>query len=347
MPDRQRIRLACWLHQIWQQLTGRFTELEYEWELLRRRWERVQQTHRRCQLAHQHGWLLCLPGLQAELLDALAGLADMISSLRTAYQPVAPQELKLSHWYQELEQLHDEFATVTYLKEEGKLRVETPAITLADVELGSFAIDFKKEKSGPSINDFAITALDANPASQNENVTHPHVKDGELCAGDAKAPIKIALESGRLADVFLLIQSTLQTYNPQSAYVKLSDWHGVPCSDCARSVDSEESYSCNRCGNSLCEQCFSSCSSCSSSFCPGCVQGCSACKVDCCEACLDLSEGNGEPLCRDCRTSCDRCDKMVGTDELDEESQLCKECSEEDDAEQPKETQATEEVSNT
>lgn len=345
MPDRHRIRLACWLHQIWQQLQGRFAELEYDWELLRRRWERVQQTYRRCRMAHQHGWLLCLPGLQAEMFVALSSLADMICSLRTAYQPPPMQELTLSHWYQELEQLYDEFTTVSYLKEEGKLRVETPPITLADVELGSFAIDFKKEGQGPSINNFSITALNANPASQNDDVTHPHVKDGELCAGDAKAPIKVALESGRLADVFLLIQSTLQTYNPQSAYVKLDQWHGVPCSDCSRPVDSDESYSCNRCGNTLCEQCFSSCSSCSSSFCPECIRGCASCKVDCCEACLDLSEGNGAPLCRDCRTSCDRCGKMVGTEELDEESRQCKECSELDEAEPSQEAPTTEEVS--
>ena len=69
-------------------------------------------------------------------------------------------------------------------------------------------------------------------------------------------------------------------------------------------------------------------------ICPGCVRGCYACKVDCCEACLELfRKGNGNPLCRDCRTSCGRCGKMVGTHEIDEEKQVCLECFEEDEEE--------------
>lgn len=344
MPDRQHIRLARWLHQIWLDCLGRSSEHCYEWSQFRRGWERVLQTYRRCQLAQEHGLFLCLPGIQSELGSALVGLADVITVLRTAYQPTPVLDLTQSHWYQEVVQLYDEFPAVTFLKAEGKLSVETPAITLAGVELGAFSIDFKKDKSRPTINDFVITALDANPASQNDDVTHPHVKDGDLCTGDATEPIKAALASGRLVDAFLLIQSVLQTYNPNSAYVKLEQWNGTPCSDCSRSVDPEDSYSCNRCGNTLCDHCFSSCSSCSSSFCPGCVRGCASCHSDCCESCLELSEGKGNPLCRDCRTNCDRCDKLIGKDELDEETQLCQACSDQEEEEQPEETPVTQEA---
>lgn len=341
MHDRHRIRLACWLHQIWQQFIGRFAEPAYEWEQLTRRWERVQHTYRRCRLASSHGLLLCLPILKAEMLDALVGLADVASVLRTAYQQTSLTELSLSHWYLELEQLHQEFSSVSFQKSEGKLRVETPPITLARVSLGAFALDFKKEGLSPSICDFYISALEPNPASANTDVIHPHVKDGELCAGDAKAPMKAALASGRLADVFLLIQSTLQTYNPQSAYVKLEHWNGVPCSDCSSTVDPEDSYSCNRCGNTLCGHCFSSCASCSLYFCPSCIRGCATCHVDCCEACIELSEGNGDPLCRNCRTTCDGCNKVIGKDELDEESQLCQACADSEETELSDDADAT------
>ncbi|MFO0815328.1 MAG: hypothetical protein U0796_19100 [Gemmatales bacterium] len=342
MHDRQRIRLAYWLHQIWQKCVIRFDELDYEWSQLTKGWGRVQQAYRRCQLAQEHGWLLCLPGLQTELFVALTGLADVISVLRNAYQPTPVQELTQSHWYLEVVQLYDEFPAVTFRKEQGRLRVETPAITLEHVELGAFAIDFARDKS-PSINSFTITALDPNPASQNDEVTHPHVRDGELCAGDAKEPMKAALVSGRLVDAFLLIQSVLQTYNSHSAYVKLEQWQGTPCSDCSRSVDPEESYSCNRCGSTLCDHCYSSCSSCSSSFCPCCIRGCAVCHNDCCEACLEVSEGNGDPICRDCRTSCDNCGKVVGKDELDED--LCQACSELQETEQAEEAETPQEVS--
>jgi hypothetical protein len=342
MPDRTRIRLAFWLHHIWQQYSEGFDELEYEWSQLRRRWQRLQQAYRRCQLAQEYGWLLCLPGLQAELFAAIASLADVISALRTAYQPTAIPELTQRHWYHEVVQIFDEFPEVTFAKQDRQLRVETPAITLEGVELGAFAIDFKHEKR-PSINNFTVTALDANPASNNEDIHHPHVKDGELCAGDAKAPLRAAIAHGRLCDAFLLIQSVLQNYNPNSAYVKLDQWHGTPCTDCSRPVDPEDSFTCNRCGNTLCDHCYSSCSSCSSTFCPGCIRGCAACHSDCCEACLDVSEGNGDHLCRQCRTSCDKCGKRVGKDELDDD--LCQACVEQQEAEQTEEAEITQEVS--
>jgi hypothetical protein len=52
------------------------------------------------------------------------------------------------------------------------------------------------------------------------------------CAGDAETPLKAAIANGSLCDAFLLIQSVLQIYNPNWAYVKLDQWHGTPCTDC-------------------------------------------------------------------------------------------------------------------
>ena len=178
MHDRQRVRLAYWLYQTWQRCAGRLDELDYEWSQLRRGWQQAQRVWRRYLMAQEHGWLLCLPGLQAELLAALTVIADFITVLRNAYQPTPLQELSQRHWYQEVVQLYDEFPAVTFTKEDAKLRVETPAIRLEHIELGAFAIDFKREKSIPNINNFFIEALDANPANNNPDVIHPHVKDG-------------------------------------------------------------------------------------------------------------------------------------------------------------------------
>ena len=202
MPDRQRIRLASWLHQLWQKQASAFPELPYEWSLLLSRWEGIQQSFRRCQLALQHRLLLCLPELQRELGSALRNEADLISSLRSAYEPVVQEDLTFRHWHEEVQQLYEEFNTVTFEKNEGKLRVETPVITLGKICLGAFAIDFKKGRHGLSIQSFEIVALNPEPACTDSEVTHPHVKDGELCAGDAKVPIRAALEAGRLTDAF-------------------------------------------------------------------------------------------------------------------------------------------------
>ena len=63
----------------------------------------------------------------------------------------------------------------------------TESITLQDVELGSFAIDFVwsrlAQQRGSSC--FDIVALDPNPATGRDEVNHPHVNDLDLCAGDA------------------------------------------------------------------------------------------------------------------------------------------------------------------
>ena len=123
---------------------------------------------------------------------------------------------------------------MTYLPEEGKLRVEMPAITLGDVDSAPLRSISRRRDwlIDPTVS--SSRQWMPNPASTNSDVIHPHVKDGELCAGDAKAPINAALASGRLADAFLIIQSTLTDLQRRSAYVKLDQWHGVPCSDCSR-----------------------------------------------------------------------------------------------------------------
>lgn len=331
MLDRQRLRLAVWLQQLWQQQSMTFPEVSYEWGLIGSRWEHLQRARHRCQLALKHGLMLCLPGLQHDLLYALRNLVEQSISLRTNFECRHQEKLSCRHWFQEVEQLYEEFNTVTFQPEAGKLRVETPVITLEGICLGSFAIDFKKEGHDLSIQRFEIVALQPEPAATDSAMTHPHVREGELCAGDAKVPIKAALESGRLVDAFLLIQSVLQTYNSRSAYLKLDQWYGISCTDCARSIHPEDSHSCHGCDHPLCDQCYHSCSSCSSTYCPECIQGCSSCKGSYCEACLESSERNGKQLCRDCRTSCGRCGKLVAVEEIDEEEQVCLDCVDEEE----------------
>ena len=333
MPDRQRIRLAAWLQQLWQQQSRTLPEVSYEWGLLVSRWESLQLALYRCQLANKHGLMLCQPGLKEELQRGLRNLTQQIGTLDAFYEVVHYEELSFRHWFEEVEQIHQEFDNVTFVPEEGKLRVETPVITLGEICLGAFVIDFKKKGYGISIHHFEIEALQPEPASTDAASTHPHVKDGELCAGDAKVPIRAALEAGRLTDAFLLIQSVMQTYNSRSAYVKLDQWYGVACSDCSHTIDPDDSYSCHGCEHPLCDQCYSSCSSCSTTYCPECIQGCSSCKSSYCEACLEPSERNGKPLCRDCRTSCGRCGNVVSTDEIDEEQAVCLDCVDEDEEE--------------
>lgn len=342
MPNRKLIRLGIWLQRCWRQSCLSFPEMEYEWRQFRGRWEAVQLAYRRCCLAATRGLSLCLPELQRQLEQALRYLAELNSVLSSTYQPINPPELTLRHWLEEVTQLHDEFDSVTFVKNEGKIRVETSPITLRDIYLGPFAIDLRLKGETISILNFEIVALDPQASSHDSEVTHPHVKEGELCAGDAKVPIRAALEAGRLVDAFLLIQSTLQTYNRQSAYVTLDKWFGVTCSDCSETVDPEYSYTCEGCRCTMCSQCISSCSSCSTSYCPSCIGGCADCKADCCSGCLEESESNQSSYCRQCRARCNKCGNLAGKEELDAENQYCPECKE-DDLE-PEPSEATQEA---
>lgn len=331
MSIRERLRLAAWLQELWRRQSKPFPETPYHWDLLQSRWQAAWTALHRCQLAIKHRLQLCLPSLRQALVSALSHLSAQIGVLSSCYEIVEREELTLRHWYEEVVQLEDEFLKVSFDPEEGRLRVETPVITLTEVYLGAFAIDFRKEERELSVASFRIEALDPQPASKDEDVVHPHVKAGEICPGEGKVPIRAALESGRLADAFLLVLSVLKTYNSRSAYVKLEEWHGVSCFDCSIIVSQDDSYLCHRCRESLCQNCTSSCSSCSETFCPECVQGCSSCRTSCCEACLENSEGSGRSLCQDCRTSCDQCGKELGLDEVDD-AHLCRDCAKEADS---------------
>ena len=95
MADRQRIRLACWLHQIWQQLSRAI-----HWTRIRvgACWLAVGKAFNSaasaCQLAHQHGWLLCFQGFRLKMLrcSGRSGRHDH-PVCELPIEPVAPQEL--------------------------------------------------------------------------------------------------------------------------------------------------------------------------------------------------------------------------------------------------------------
>jgi hypothetical protein len=323
------IRLAGWLQRCWQQAHRRpVPDLEYEWTQLRNRWEAVRRAHRQVAMAVAHGWLLCLPECKKQLAECLRHLADASCALSSAYSQDDLPVLSLRHWLEEMTQLHEEFDGVTISREQGKIRVATPPITLREVSLGAFAIDLRSKGGTLSIASFEIEALDPSAANSDSDIFHPHVRDGELCAGDAKVPIRKALEEGRLVDAFLMIQSTLQTYNPRSAYVTLDKWHGEICSDCSETVDPQDSYVCERCHCTLCSQCRSECSSCSTAYCPSCIHTCADCKESYCRGCLEESESRQALYCRHCRASCNKCGNLVGQEELDAEHQYCPACTE-------------------
>jgi hypothetical protein len=228
----------------------------------------------------------------------------------------------------ELEQLEEEFSEVSINWKPRRLAVKTEPIQLQDVQLGPFSIRLRWEDwaTNPTTSCFEIVALDPHPAGSNADVTHPHVKEEELCGGDATVPVGQALASGRLAEAFLLIRSVLTTYNPRSAHVPLAEWNGTFCADCGASVDSSETFCCSACDSDCCDECTTSCGVCGSTRCFGCSIRCAECDVACCPECLKAVASTDQECCNQCCATCIQCDEVVLRTDFDVESGLCSAC---------------------
>jgi len=273
-------------------------------------WDALQADRRRLALAHDCGFTHCLPVLREEIRLRIEALHRSVAALRVP--PRTPAESPgASDWVAELRALEAEFGELEIDDRRCVLRVVTEPIALKRVELGPFALELVWSRFGETrgAHCFDILALEPNPAGGRDRVTHPHVQDGTLCAGDAAAPIERALADGRLGDAFALVRSVLETYNPKSAYVGLDEWHGTPCSDCGDRTDREESYYCTGCHSDLCEDCSSCCRSCEETRCDGCLEPCAGCSDPTCSRCLD-EVGGGKSACRECRADCRDCSEL-------------------------------------
>src|SRR5690606_3706651 len=98
-----------------------------------------------------------------------------------------------------------------------RVTVVTDDIQLEGIPLGPFKIKLDWSRLGDS-QPYEVIAVEANPASSSDDVTHPHVQDNRLCEGDGRQALQKALAQGRLFDFFVLVRQILTTYNPSSAY---------------------------------------------------------------------------------------------------------------------------------
>ena len=204
--------------------------------------------------------------------------------------------------YEDLKQVQEEFGRLQYNTEEQILSVFTDTIELEDIFLGDFELQLQIAKMAEMKNNgyLRVIALDPHPAATNDCITHPHVSDEYLCAGDASVPMQAALTNGRICDFFMLVRSVLETYNPSSPYVALNEWDGISCYDCGYVVSGDDSYYCEACDNSYCDECMSYCVSCDTSLCRGCLTSCQFCEEPCCQECLKVCSECEEPGCSSC-----------------------------------------------
>src|SRR5450631_205892 len=101
--------------------------------------------------------------------------------------------------YQELNQLQQEFPKVTIEPQHHLLTALTDSIELEGICLGEFRLELHLDRldKHADVSAFDVVALDPNPPYSSQDVTHPHVRDNQLCAGDATGPVALALREGR------------------------------------------------------------------------------------------------------------------------------------------------------
>ncbi|MBL8795470.1 MAG: hypothetical protein JNM56_16315 [Planctomycetia bacterium] len=318
LPSRLLVRVVGRLSNIWHsraQIVAR--DEPYRLRHVRDHLEALQGALDRLDKARGLGLELILPTLRLEILghldrSRLAGSEAKESMLRPGVPAPGP-----GTFLDELRQIEDDFDDLSIDWKSKCIRAGTEPITLQDIYLGPFAIQFHWERllHQPGSDCFDIVALDPHPAAANDRVSHPHVKDRSLCAGDASVPIRKALEHGRLADAFCLVRSVLEHYNPGSPHIALDEWEGTACHDCGRNVSEDERWCCEGCGCDFCDDCMGNCACCDATRCHGCLMRCDACEDPCCARCLESCSGSGQECCRHCRVSCVRCGATVARDD--------------------------------
>jgi len=278
------------------------------------------------QRASANGWAGAVGDLRIELTDRLerlvASAKSTIESLRR--RPAPPP--RLSDVFAELRQLESEFDDFAI---DLKLRTVSAVIgpvVLEGVRLGRFRLTLDVGKLEPDSHDgcFLVDALEPNPAAGERNITHPHVSDGRVCAGEAEIPLVAALRQGRLFDAFALLRAVLNHYAPDSPYVSLDTWGGVNCPECGKSGPADELTSCMSCRREVCNDCSSYCRCCDTTRCDDCLEPCEVCRLQCCGGCLE--ELDERHVCEHCRKACKECGEPFATDRLDRATGVCKGC---------------------
>lgn len=209
---------------------------------------------------------------------------------------------ELSMLIEELTQLEQDCGPMAYVANEGVLSAVTDPIELEGITLGQFSIELHLKRLADLCSErpYKCIAFEPNPASADEDTVHPHVNGERLCEGEGSYAIRAALEQGRLTDFFTMVTSILDTYNPDSAYVSLSDWLGTSCWDCGTTVVGDDCYHCFSCENSFCDYCASYCRVCNSTCCLGCGDDCPECGVFVCHNCIKACIECGKECCAEC-----------------------------------------------
>ena len=345
LPIPILFRLARRLETLWTPKLELPIRPERAWGFLRTQWAEAEALRGRIEQATALRLACAAASLKQELGTVLKVLGQRIDELRAHNEAAPLRGPDRCEWIRELRHLESEFGAVTVRWSDTVIRVVTEPIELRDVPLGPFAIEFNWT-GGPSAigsRAFEVKALKPNCPAGRSDVTHPHIEDDILCAGEAKDALDQAVADGRLVDAFQLVHSVISNYNPSSAYVSLNEWDGSHCAQCGRRIRSDDASTCEGCNCELCDECGERCEGCDELRCGDCLESCDGCRERHCRGSLDTTAG-GRAVCSDCREVCAKCKASVPKDELDADGR-CSTCSPLEETDDPApETEAAEAI---
>ena len=302
-------------------------------------WNACERLLRMREKAQHHGWLLALNRVERRMLQVTTDCSNQLLTMRdnlieTIRGRRLPSEQEI---VDDLLALSAEFEEVRIDLENKSVAVETQSIVLQDIDLGSFRVVLEWTKLR-QYRPYRVIALEPNPAASKSGVTHPHVREEELCEGDGHSAIRQALHQGRILDFFLLVRQILENYTPNNAYVKLDEWEGRECNDCGNLIREEGNrFCCERCGEDICRDCATRCDDCGDYFCADHIGTCRSCNESFCRGCLAVCRQCHEKFCKECLDdqTCPECRREAedSDDAADDEQPYDPDGAETEDAE--------------
>ena len=264
-------------------------------------WRTLEQIARQVEQAERRGFDRATKRLLADLVCHAERLHLELSMRAAQWRKEAqrPGPPNVADVYRDLLALNEEFEEVNCDLKASTLSVRTAPIDFLDIQLGTFRIELDWADCKSSFA-YRVVALEPNPASSDESVTHPHVMNEQLCEGDGHSAIQAALEQGRVCDFFLLVAAVLDTYAAGNAFVEMDDWRGETCADCGGHISSEDACRCAACQTTLCADCRLFCSQCDDEICSSCVWACASCQANCCRYCRSNCAACQRPCCSKC-----------------------------------------------
>ncbi len=282
--------------------------LQHQSDLLR-----LQRQH---EIAQQRGWHAAAQQVRQTLHSRSQWFVNDLQRFVNDSRPEPDEPLVTAgDLYRDVLALMSEFPDVHVDRPETTVSVVTDRIVLEAIDLGPFEIVWNWSRLHAD-QELRIVPQEPNYARRDDEVCHPHIRGTTLCVGDAEIPLRRAFHAGRLYDAFLILRQVLQTYNPSSPYVALSDWSGSHCAWCDQPLSDSDAWGCETCGETLCEDCHRACHVCGNTLCERCETLCADCDAAVCRACRPLLGHRRSERCPTCHT------KEQTADEEDHDEEL-------------------------